>query len=290
MRNKLILTSILLINGCYRDANSNVNIVSNTRHGNVTDNQMKLAKQKKEIAIFNEEDLYKKYFPYGKNFMGDFYSKRFLGYSYDGRYIAFEEMGFADFITGGVEIFIIDTDKNSWVGKPHFIPYEIITNVAKFTKKTRPKEIIENESLAIKKIIESYGISGDLYGEHVVNQSVHYMALDNYLSKSQFDMLSSFSISNKTYKVSIKTEKSLNQKSCPYGNQKKLEVTLENNKGNIVILQRDSKIPKWRECADYFRIEDVYVYNDRVAVFLKVFIPGWEGGLIKNMVVTGKLN
>ncbi|MBB6097920.1 putative secreted protein [Deinobacterium chartae] len=53
-------------------------------------------------------------------------------------------------------------------------------------------------------------------------------------------------------------------------------------------LQRDAQLPRWRNCAFGYRLEEVRVYGDRVAVLLRVYLPGFEGADRLPMVVTGR--
>lgn len=247
-------------------------------------------KKQDDIETYNATDFYKKHFPAGKTFNGDYFSIKFLGFSADGRYLAFEEMGFPDMQIGGKETFLVDTDKNSWVNKPHFVPYEISTmgdDPSGIIE--RPKEIIRRDNMSVKKYLEAYRISGNLYGHHVVNGEFFIADGQRYAPDS-----TSFTVYNKIYKVQIKTENIsiITGLKCPIYDidLTKLEVTLENNNGNLITLQKDKNVPRWRQCPYYYAIEDVYVYKDRIAVFLRLHLPGWEGGLYKNMVVTGKMN
>jgi hypothetical protein len=74
----------------------------------------------------------------------------------------------------------------------------------------------------------------------------------------------------------------------------KLELTLEDKTifpvTKLQILQKDGdKLPKTREDALGYKIEQVYLYQGRIAVFINVFAYGFEEAAMSYMVVTGKL-
>jgi predicted secreted protein len=58
----------------------------------------------------------------------------------------------------------------------------------------------------------------------------------------------------------------------------------------IKVLQADKKLPKSRDCPMDYRIESVYLYQQRyLAVFLNMFLPRFEGQDMRYLVVTGEL-
>lgn len=75
----------------------------------------------------------------------------------------------------------------------------------------------------------------------------------------------------------------------------KFELTLGNyygaNEARLPVrtLQKDTKIPEARNCPIGYRMERVYVYKGRIAVFLNVYRRGYEGPDMDYMVVTGKM-
>jgi predicted secreted protein len=54
------------------------------------------------------------------------------------------------------------------------------------------------------------------------------------------------------------------------------------------ILQKDDVLPPSRNYPYGYRIERVYMHDNKIAVFLNVFIRGFEGMSMRYMVVTGK--
>ena len=72
----------------------------------------------------------------------------------------------------------------------------------------------------------------------------------------------------------------------------KFELTLKDNTARVPtklqVLQKDPDVlPDSRTCAVGYRIEQVYIYNDRIAVFLNVFSKGYESPDMQYMIVTG---
>ncbi|MEP6847738.1 MAG: DUF2259 domain-containing protein [Acidobacteriota bacterium] len=76
------------------------------------------------------------------------------------------------------------------------------------------------------------------------------------------------------------------------GETYKIELTLKDNTIRQTtkpqILRKDGDtLPDSRDCALGYKIERVYIYTDRIAVFLNVFSKGYEGPDMHYMVVTG---
>lgn len=75
----------------------------------------------------------------------------------------------------------------------------------------------------------------------------------------------------------------------------KFEMMLQDNTGHraheLQILQKDTDVlPKSRSCPVGYKIEQVYIYQNKIAVFLNVFSQGFEGPDMRYMVVTGEIN
>ena len=74
----------------------------------------------------------------------------------------------------------------------------------------------------------------------------------------------------------------------------KIELTLKDNTEHrsheLQTLQKDADVlPKSRQCPYGYRIEQVYIYEGKIAVFLNVFGQGFEGPDMRYMVVTGEI-
>jgi predicted secreted protein len=68
------------------------------------------------------------------------------------------------------------------------------------------------------------------------------------------------------------------------------EMTLKNERGDIKILQESGKVPKNRGCVDSYGIQEAFLYNNKLAVFVGIFTRGWEGENMRLMAVTGELD
>jgi predicted secreted protein len=68
----------------------------------------------------------------------------------------------------------------------------------------------------------------------------------------------------------------------------RLELKGGSGKGaKTIVLQKDTNLPKSRMCAFSYGIGDVFVYQDRIGVFVKYALPGFEGADIRQVLVTG---
>jgi predicted secreted protein len=64
----------------------------------------------------------------------------------------------------------------------------------------------------------------------------------------------------------------------------------QNEKQNASkVLQKDTTLPASRGCALRYRMRDVYLYSGIVAVFIIVYMQGFEGPDMRYMTVTRKL-
>ena len=79
-------------------------------------------------------------------------------------------------------------------------------------------------------------------------------------------------------------------KACEKGEPTfKFELSLRNDgteAKNERVLHKDPTLPASRGCANSYSIQNVYLYNNRIAVFLNVYLPGFEGKDMRYLVVT----
>lgn len=68
------------------------------------------------------------------------------------------------------------------------------------------------------------------------------------------------------------------------------ELTLTNESRETRVLQESGPVPKNRGCVDGYGIQEVFLYRNRLAVFVGIFIRGWEGENLRLMAVTGELD
>jgi len=55
------------------------------------------------------------------------------------------------------------------------------------------------------------------------------------------------------------------------------------------VVQRAGKVPKDRGDATGYAIQEVFLYHNRLAIFVGVFSRGWEGDDMRLMAVTTRL-
>jgi predicted secreted protein len=223
-------------------------------------------------------------------FAGDFANLNFIGFSKDGKYLAFEEYGTSD--GAGfpyANIYFVDVAKNQFAGKPFklFIEKETSTEAA------ARKQI---KTAAAKKMLELKIIAGNT-GTHTVSHLLNELPLEDKKDESLFEKVRftqeiySMWEHGDDYTLTVNRTK-VKPKDCVDYEQPiyKIEVALNNNKSNkSQTLQKDAELPAARGCTFDYQIQDVFTYEDKIAVFLNVFQPGFEGNDMRFMVVTGNI-
>lgn len=227
-----------------------------------------------------------------KLYAGDAAHLDFIGFSEDGNYLAFEQYGFHD--GSGFpysEILLIDVPENSFA-------YSAITYYGEdenmTLQSTRDYAIMEAQSK-----IEALSIIAGNTGEHVIHHPSSDLEADPkfvrfYERTGGIPGLSGFP----EYALTLnEIEVTDDNDGVPYGfgPPKMLELVISTSgTSDIIVLQRDTKLPKRRSYVLSYRIQDVYVYHyaghKYVAVFINYSMPGFEGPDMRFMVVTGKLD
>lgn len=229
---------------------------------------------------------------------GDFADLNFIGFSKDGRYLAFEEYGSFDGVGGDYSnTYYIDTAKNSYALPPTLIDESFITPAEERQKKILNKKL----ALVRAKNLRRLGIIANNTGELLVaHLRTDWSAgafteargatpeivrfTDNVAAYSRDD--------SKYYELTLKPG-AVNTERCS-DEALKFDLTLADLTGDkpipLQILQSDKTIPESRFCPFGYRIERVYFYDDKIAVFLNYFSYGFEGPDLRYLVVTGKLS
>lgn len=205
----------------------------------------------------------------------------FLGFDKTGKYLAFQHYGIHEGQgTAFAESFFIDVKENDYAAKP------IETTGAPNEELAKVRASNLNEAKA--KLAE-LGITGDYQGTQVIARSIH--DLDTKAHSARFDLgtvLAGAAV--KAY--SLKLEEKTGAQECVAGTKSKiftLELLNEQDKKTFV-LQKDKKLPPSRGCPTGYKIEDVYVFEEKaVVVFLNVLHQGFEGQTLRYMAVTGEL-
>lgn len=252
---------------------------------------------------------------------GDYADLKFIGFSADGRYIAFEESGTWDGSGGDYSTtYYVDVEKNAYAAKPSVYEWEMDT-----MKEAAKRGLLAkyNHSVAanLSKFHIIRGNTGKLLLAHLLTdwsfvkpvESESYWMKDGKETKRKMPDYQGafFEHGGETEKVifnpwlyvnnvntdsfyELTLKKTLTKaEPCTADDAFLIEMTLQDNTQHTDIplqtLQKDTSIPAARHCPFGYRIESVYFYKDRLAVFLNVFSQGFEGPDMRYMSVTGKL-
>lgn len=216
---------------------------------------------------------------------GDYASRDVIGFSPDGRYFAFEQYGVQD--GSGFpysEIFIVDTNDDSWV------------------KDSPVKALIDSENVGIDAAREqAKSQAGPLLrrhrisepGEHLasnpraeVSADPHEIAIDsNYQMTPPSRHIVRFSISEKSLSSGCKglTDEPI----------KGFTLTMLPQGQKRTVLHQDKRVPESRGCALSYSFADIYRHISRgaqvYAVLLHVEKIGFEGPDSRFLAVTARL-
>jgi predicted secreted protein len=247
----------------------------------------------------------------------------FIGFSKDGKYLAFENTDNGGDAGGGSQTtYIIDTAENSYAIAPI-----VLEDSDEETAKSKAALRLYTQKLvpaALKKFGIRRGNTGGLVVSHLLSdwscvtpveeKRTFYQTDDttkeevvqNYKDglvrrdKSYFEKII-FNPDYDTYRQNTFEFYELTLNSTPLSGEKegegatfKMELTLQDKTKHKfiepLILQKDGDVlPKSRYNPYGYRIESVYVYKDKIAVFINVFHYGFEDVGMHYMVVTGEM-
>lgn len=220
---------------------------------------------------------------------GDFSSLSFIGFSKDGRYLAFEEYGTQD--GSGypyATVYFIETQKNTFAAPPVKVMIE---------KEDGLESTARNRAaaLAAKKLKQFAIIRGNT-GRQVVSHLLTDQTFDDGSDNKKANLVKfaeqMWSMHREGDYELLLTPVKINPKDCEaYGYDTfMMELKLTNNAidNGTGILQKDKTLPAGRGCVLSYRIQDVYLYNDLIAVFISFDTPGFEGPDLRYMAVGGK--
>jgi predicted secreted protein len=220
---------------------------------------------------------------------GDYATLNFIGFSKDGRYLAFEEYGVQD--GSGFpysSFYFIDVAKNSFAARSVTIR---IDNEQATENQARSRAKLK-ASLILKKLRIVNGNTGQL----TVARMLTDLSLEAPGSgKSQrinfAEIVGSMYRSGNYELVLNPIEVKVKVKGCEYTEQPLyiFELSLKDKDADkTIILQKDNALPASRFCLTEYAIQYVYLYEDKIAVFLNTYDPGFEGPDMRYLVVTGK--
>ena len=223
---------------------------------------------------------------------GDYATLNFIGFSANGRYLAFEEYGVQD-----------------GSGFPYSNYYFVETAKNTFTS-PRVRVVLENEfateksartraAMAAVKHLKRLGIIKGNTGKQVVSHLMNDLTFEDRQLATTVSFVEEIGSMYRhgEYKLNLKPVK-VKAKGCEIYDDDPvmMDLTLSNEPGHntdqsmtfLKSLQKDTSLPAERGCPLEYRLQDVYLYKDTIAVFINVFTPGFEGPDMRFMAVTGK--
>ncbi len=248
----------------------------------------------------------------------------FIGFSKDGNYLAFENTDYGGDGGGGFQAtYIIDTAKNLYAIAPI-----VIEDSDEETAKSRAALRLYTQKLvpaALRKFGIKRGNTGGLVVSHLLSDwscvtpfeekrtfaeldgTTKEVVVQNYRDglvrrdKSYIEKVI-FNSAYDTYLLNTYDFYELTLTTTPVGGGKdedasefKMELTLQDKtKHKFIeprILQKDVDVlPNARRLAYGYKIESVYLYKNKIAVFINVFGQGFEETQMDYMVVTGEMD
>jgi predicted secreted protein len=229
-------------------------------------------------------------------FAGDYAQLNFIGFSADGKYLAFEEYGSED--GSGFpysNIYFVNVLKNSYAAPPirktidegqrddDKIPGEDVIR-AKAKKAAaanlRKFKIVTGNTgnLVVARLLTDFGADKLSPGSEKKDQII------------EFTDLVFGNVYENLFELILKTSE-VKTKECDYSYDPvlKFELLLSiRNSDSPMILQKDATLPASRSCPHTYSIQNVYLYGDKIAVFMNIYSMGFEGPDMRYMVVTGK--
>jgi predicted secreted protein len=253
-------------------------------------------------------------------FAGDYAGLKFIGFSADGAYMAFEESGQWDGSGGDyATTYYIDVEDNKYALPPSKFEwsYDSMKESAKRGLYARYQASV---AAGLRKLKIARGNTGSQVVAHLLTDwsYVKPIETDGYWIKDgkQIDKkLTNYAgafldTGDATEKVIFNPWLYVNNyntdsyyeltllktpaRTMPCENSDdalKIELTLKDNTHHqdipLQVLQKDKDLPPSRHCPYGYRIEQVYFYKNRLAVFLNVFSQGFEGPDMRYRAVTG---
>ncbi len=229
----------------------------------------------------------------------DYAKLNFIGFSNDGKYLAFEEYGTDNGADNEsyANIFFVDVAKNSFAAKPI---NKVLIGSENNPGDSLPAVRTQAKNAAapnLKKFRIVTGNTGDLVVARLItdlggpnDQSDNDTEVQTsgdqviYFTNQMFfgPVINKFVLSLKTIEVKLKA--------CENRNPIfKFELYLRNEGTDAKkerVLHKDPTLPPSRGCAESYSIQNVYLYNNHIAVFLNVYLPGLEGKDMRYLVVT----
>jgi len=251
---------------------------------------------------------------------GDYADLKFIGFSKNGKYLAFEETG--EWESSGGEYattYYIDTVKNSFAAAPTVFSWmdnepgharllaaykkSILVKLRKFgivggnTGRLVVAHLLNDMSYVTPVLREHY------FFEDGKNEPIDKLVTDyegafirretTEIEKVIFNTgISSFNHNTDEFYELTLIPSFIKSGGCTqfYTFEMTLKNNTEHRNHELQILQKDGENPpKSRLCSFGYKIEQVYVYKGKIAVFLNLFSPGFEGPEMNYLAVTGEI-
>lgn len=221
-------------------------------------------------------------------FAGDYATLNFIGFSEDGRYLAFEEYGTLD--GSGFpysNIYFINVAKNAYAAPRVAVMIEKETAVESTARKRA--SVLAAKKLRQLRIVK--GNPGKLVVSHLLTDLTFNSETNSPSNFIRFAEEIGSMYRRGDHELSL-TQAPIKTKDCGFEDDetKLLEIKLTNKDDDThKSLQKDTSLPPSRGCPLDYRMQDVYLYKDLIAVFVGVFTRGFEGPDMRFMAVTGTL-
>ena len=211
---------------------------------------------------------------------GDAATLDVIGFSEDGRFLAFEQHGEIEARPAyWSEFYFIEVARNAWAAPPvRFADAQML-----------PDSVRAHSRRRAQPLLDSLGIRTGNRGQHLLSHRFTDTGVDPH--KAQFVIGTPPRIGKffESFDLTL-TPWDAGSMCGDFGTAKLFRLTLRPQHGEEIILQEDVRLPKSRGCPLDYRIQDVYLYNRTLAVFLNMMLPGWEGHDMRYLVVTGAVD
>jgi len=252
-------------------------------------------------------------------FAGDYADFKFIGFSADGKYMAFEESGEYDGSGGEYSTtYYVDVAANKYALSPSVYDWDM-SSMPESRKRPMLAAYNAKVSTGLNKLRIVRGNTGRQVVAHLLNdwsfvepvQTKSYFTdadgkeTDPFMTNYEGGMISRGARTEKVifnpqlwsytqntmdfYELTLTSSEAIG---CSEG--LRFEMALKDKTHHrdlpIQMLQKDAAtIPESRHCPFGYKIEQVYFYKNRLAVFVDVFSQGFEGPDLRYMAVTGEL-
>lgn len=203
-----------------------------------------------------------------------------LGFSKDGKFFAFEQVGtYEGSNENYAELFLLDVDKNDFVVKPfqHTSFEKSISELQEINKNKAKAKLKELQLLTPES------------GNHLLSRPLTDLSGSPY--QVEFSLQPSLAGSTAdSYLLNLET-KETDHNCFDLGKAKIFTLTLKGKHDQQVqTLQKDTQLPASRGCPLDYRIAEIYTYQDKIVVFINMFLVGFEGHNMRYLAVSGHIN